>query len=236
MPTFADKINTFNRELEFSETLPNGIRVMNPFRENKEILSTTRMFYKKFYNDNDKRKIILGINPGRLGAGATGIPFTDTKRLSDICKIKIDSFTSHEPSSVFIYELIEKFGGVDEFYKSFFINSVCPLGFIEQNKKGNWVNCNYYDYDELFSVMRAFMVESLKKQIDFGIDTKTCFVLGKKNAKYLKIINDKEKLFDSIKVFDHPRYIAQYKSKFRGEYIGEYLDRLGDGADRADAE
>ena len=226
MTTFADKVIQFNKQLSFTDKLPNGIRVMNPFKDNKEIISITEVFYNKFYNDDRKRKLILGINPGRLGAGATGIPFTDTKRLSEICNIKIESITTHEPSSVFIYELIEKYGGTKKFYNDFYINSICPLGFIEQNKKENWINCNYYDYDELFSAMQNFITTSLKRQIGFGIDTNICFVLGKKNAKFLKLINDKEKLFHSIVAFDHPRYIEQYKSKQKDKYITEYLNQL----------
>ena len=215
MTSFAKKVNQFNRELEFSEKLPRDIRVMNPFKDNEEILKVCEAFYGEFYNDTERRKLILGINPGRLGAGATGIPFTDTKRLSDICNIDIESFRTHEPSSVFIYNLIEKFGGPKKFYHKFYINSVCPLGFVEQNLKGNWVNCNYYDYNELFSVIRDFIISSLKLQISFGIDTSVCFVLGKKNAKYLSAINEKEGMFDSIVPFDHPRYIVQYKSKHK---------------------
>ncbi|MGH8016208.1 MAG: SMUG2 DNA glycosylase family protein, partial [Candidatus Zixiibacteriota bacterium] len=104
------------------------------------------------------RKILLGINPGRLGAGATGIPFTDTKSLSEICEIPIESIETHEPSSVFIYELIDQYGGVDKFYSDFYINSVCPLGFLKLNKRQNWVNCNYYDNDELFQSVRSFII------------------------------------------------------------------------------
>lgn len=226
MQTFADKVIKFNKELDFSNELYNGIQVMNPFKENKEILSIIDVFYNKFYDDTQKRKLILGINPGRLGAGVTGIPFTDTKRLSDICNIKIDSVVSHEPSSVFIYEVIEKYGGVEKFYQDYYINSLSPLGFIEKNAKGNWVNCNYYDYEELFRQTEAFIVSGLKKQIGFGIDTEECIVLGKKNAKYLKRINEKEKLFGSITVVDHPRYIVQYKSKEKEKYLADYLEKL----------
>jgi len=49
---------------------------MNPFRENPEALIVSGKFYKKYYNDNNPRFLILGINPGRFGAGVTGIPFT----------------------------------------------------------------------------------------------------------------------------------------------------------------
>ena len=224
--TFAGKVIKFNSELDYKGSLPDRIRILNPFKHNEEILAVSSAFYRKFYTDNNLRKLILGINPGRLGAGATGIPFTDTKRLSDICKIKIESFATHEPSSVFIYELIEKYGGAEKFYSTYFINSVCPLGFIIQNKKGNWVNCNYYDYEELLLAVKPLIIESLKKQIRLGIDTRTCFVLGRKNAAFLKLINDKEKLFESIVVFDHPRYIIQYKSKDKDRYLNEYLSKL----------
>jgi hypothetical protein len=226
MTTFAKKVIQFNKQLSFTEKLPNGIRIMNPFRDNPEIISIAEVFYDKFYNDNRKRKLILGINPGRLGAGATGIPFTDTKRLHEICDIKIESVSTHEPSSVFVYELIGKYGGAKKFYNNFYINSICPLGFIEKNEKQNWVNRNYYDYDELFFAMRNFITESLKKQISFGIDTGICFVLGKKNAKFLKLINEKENFFHSIVAFDHPRYIEQYKSRQKNKYISEYLGKL----------
>ncbi|MCF8381216.1 MAG: DUF4918 family protein [Bacteroidales bacterium] len=227
MKTFAQKVINFNKELHYSETLPHGIKVLNPFKENKEINSISEAFYTKYYSDSNKRKLILGINPGRLGAGATGIPFTDTKRLREICGINIESVSTHEPSSVFIYEMISKYGGSEKFYKNYFITSMSPLGFIEKNQKGNWVNCNYYDYDELFDALYPFILASLTEQISFGIDTKSCFVLGKKNAKYLKIINDREKLFELLVVVDHPRYIEQYKSKLKENYIDEYLTKLG---------
>lgn len=226
MTSFAEKINAFNRQLDYSGKLPQGIRILNPFKENAEILAIAGAFYNTYYNDNNGRKLILGINPGRLGAGATGIPFTDTKRLSDICGINISSFSSHEPSSVFVYDMIAAFGGPQKFYSTFYIHSVCPLGFIQQNNKGNWINCNYYDYEELFSLIYPFIISNLKQQIRFGVDNTTCFVLGKKNATYLKRINDKEQLFESMVVLDHPRYIIQYKSKQKERYISEYLSKL----------
>lgn len=226
MTSFATKVVDFHRKLQLSASLPKDIKVINPFKENKEVLVTLNAFYNKFYDDNNERKIIVGINPGRLGAGVTGIPFTDTKRLSKICGIEIDSVKTHEPSSVFIYDLIEKFGGPEKFYSKYYINSVCPLGFIELNKKGNWVNCNYYDHRELYLSLKDFIISSLKQQIDFGIDTTTCYVLGKKNAKFLKLINKEMKFFDSIVALDHPRYIVQYKSKYKEAYIDQYLKHL----------
>ncbi|MEO6832054.1 MAG: SMUG2 DNA glycosylase family protein [Chitinophagaceae bacterium] len=224
--TFADRIIEFNSKLSFTGRLPDDIQVMNPFQSNAEILPVSGAFYKKYYNDNRKRVPILGINPGRLGAGATGIPFTDTKRLSEVCGLEIESVSNHEPSSVFVYELIDRYGGVEDFYGRFYINSICPLGFIERNKKGNWINCNYYDYPELVEAMKPFIIQSLKAQISLGLSTEICFALGKKNAGYLSKINEEEKLFEAIVPLEHPRYIQQYKSKEKEDYLLKFLKEL----------
>ena len=229
MPTFGEKVVKFNKELTFNGKLPRGIRIMNPFKENKNIIPIIEKFYNKFYNDQFSRRFIIGINPGRFGAGLTGIPFTDTKRLGEYCGIKIDSFTSHEPSSVFVYEMIKQYGGVQRFFADYYINSISPLGFLRKSEKGNWVNCNYYDYEELYQAMEPFIITMLKKQIDFGIDTDICFSLGKKNARYLERINEKENLFNKIIPLDHPRYIVQYKAKQKEDYIQQYLENLKAG-------
>lgn len=224
--TLADKIINFNESLEYKGKLPRGIDVMNPFAESEEIREINRAFYKKYYSDNEPRKLILGINPGRLGAGATGIPFTDTKRLQGDCGIDLASFHTHEPSSVFVYEVIRAYGGPEAFYSSFFINSLSPLGLLIKNKKGNWVNCNYYDYADLYKAMRPYIIENLRLLISMGMETGKVFVLGKKNARFLADINKDEKLFDELVVFDHPRYIVQYRSKYMEDYVTQYLEGL----------
>ncbi len=136
MKTFADKIIEFNLSLDFKGSLPEGIKIMNPFKDDGGIISVSSEFYKKYYNDYNSRHIILGINPGRFGGGVTGVPFTDTKRLAGICGIKYPGRGTHELSSVFIYDVIEAYGGAGKFYSKFYINSICPLGFIINDKKG----------------------------------------------------------------------------------------------------
>lgn len=226
MSSFAQKAIDFCRELDLSIPLPLGIRVLNPYADNPEILPISEQFYRKYYNDHKKRKLIIGINPGRLGAGVTGIPFTDTKRLRKFCHITPPSFETHAPSSAFVYEVIEAYGDVEKFFNHFYIHSVCPLGFIRKNKKGNWVNCNYYDEKILFEAVKPFIISNLKAQINLGIDTSEVYVLGKKNAKYLKKINASEKLFGEIVSFAHPRYVMQYKNKEKELFITDYLEKL----------
>ena len=109
--TFANKVINFNNTLAYEGSLPDGIRIMNPFSESTEALKISSVFYNKYYNDSLPRKLILGINPGRHGAGITGVPFTDTKRMESHCGLTIEGFNSHELSSVFVYDVIDAFGG-----------------------------------------------------------------------------------------------------------------------------
>ncbi|MDP4251222.1 MAG: DUF4918 family protein [Bacteroidota bacterium] len=224
MKTFAEKVIAFNRQLSFSGKLPQGIRIMNPFTENMDIHRLSSLFYNKYYSDQKSRSLILGINPGRFGAGITGIPFTDPKRLIEKCNIPFDGPPAHEPSSVFIYEMIESFGGSDAFYEKFYINSVCPLGFTQTGKNGKETNYNYYDSKELTGAVYRFIIENIKKQIALGIERHTCFCFGTgKNEKFLRQLNAENGFFKEIVALEHPRFIMQYKSKSKQVYLDKYL-------------
>lgn len=227
MTTFAQRVIAFNESLSLDLPLPKGIRVMNPFKENPEALKVSSAFYRKYYNDNRKRYLILAINPGRFGAGVTGIPFTDTKRLSEKCGLSIKGTHTHEPSSVFVYRMIEAWGGTEKFYKDFYINSISPLGFLKTNNKNKEVNYNYYDSPELLDSIMPFAIDSINKHISIGCHTDVCFCMGTgKNFKILKEINDKHGFFQTTIPLEHPRYVVQYKSKKMDTYIEKYMGLL----------
>lgn len=223
--TFGEKVVAFNKKLKFSGNLPEGFEVMNPFFDNPETIKVMSKFYQKFYNDYHQRKLIIGINPSRRGAGVTGVPFTDIKRLETMCGIEMKTAHTHEISSVFLYDVIENFGGVEVFYKKFYINSPFPLAIIRKTLKGN-LNANYYDDKDLFEAVKPFMIQSLKDHIDLGLDTSEVFILGKKNATFIDKINSQEKFFEKMTVLEHPRYIQQYKIKEKQLYIDKYLIAL----------
>lgn len=224
MKTFADKIIDFNRSLEFNGELPDGIGIMNPFRENEQIIPISSSFYRKYYSDYNKRHLILGINPGRFGAGVTGIPFTDTKRLKENCKIPYSGKETHEPSSVFVYEVIEAYGGPGKFYSDFHINSISPLGFIIKDDNGKVKNYNYYDSKALTEAIYDFSIENIRKQIELGCETDVCFCFGTgKNEKFLRAVNNEYGFFKKIIALEHPRFIMQYQAKNKDFYIEKYL-------------
>lgn len=229
MQTFAQKVIGFNTSLEYKGTLPKGIRIMNPFREDENIVPVSSAFYHKFYNDYQPRHLILGINPGRFGAGLTGIPFTDPKRLIAECGISYSGQITHEPSSVYVYEMISEYGGVELFYSHFYISAVCPLGFTAIGKNGKEVNYNYYDSKDLTMAVFDFMIENIREQIAMGVETDICFCFGTgKNEKFLTEVNRQYNFFDKIVALEHPRYIMQYKSKMKHEYIARYLKAFGE--------
>ena len=222
--TFAENIIRYNKQLDFKGNLPEGISIMNPFKENPEANVVMELFYRKYYSDGNKRHMVLGINPGRFGGGVTGIPFTDSKRLKSACNIDYKGKETHEPSSVFIYEMIEAFGGAEEFYRHMYINSICPLGFTATTANRKEVNYNYYDSPALTAAMYDFIVENIKKQIDLGNNTDTCFCFGTgKNEKFLRRLNTQHGFFKNIVALEHPRFIMQYKTKTKQQYIDKYI-------------
>jgi len=216
---FANQVIDFLSDLHFPIELNENIRVMNPFRDalTTELL---REFYHRFYNDQQERWTIIGINPGRFGGGVTGIPFTDPVRLETVCGISNPWPKKQELSSVFIYDMINAFGGVESFYSKFYITAISPLGFTRDNK-----NLNYYDDKELLLRIRPFVVECMEKQLSFGIHRNVAFCLGDgKNYKYLNALNTELRFFNTIIPLSHPRFIMQYRVKKKHEFIGKYLD------------
>jgi len=218
----ADKILFFLKSLQLNIGLPHEVEVMNPFKDNAAAMQICTQFYKKYYSDNNERRMIIGINPGRFGGGITGIPFTDPIRLKKECGIDNPWQPKQELSSVFVYNVINAFGGPDKFYSNFYITAVSPLGFTKHGK-----NLNYYDDKDLQNSIKDFVVDCMNLQLKFGIDRKVAFCLGDgKNFKYLSKLNEEQKFFDKIIPLPHPRFIMQYKLKKKEEYIQSYLEKL----------
>jgi len=114
MAALAKSIINFYRSLD-PPSLPKGIEILFP-QQTKEVMKVVETFFTKFYNDTKPRHLIFGINPGRFGAGTTGINFTAPKQLKEFCGIDHCFKSQTELSAEFIYESIQAFGGVEKFY------------------------------------------------------------------------------------------------------------------------
>ena len=221
MENISDQILDFYENLSSKWRLPAGVKLIYPF-SNEDVWNLMTQFYKKYYDDKNERCVLFGINPGRLGAGMTGVPFTDPIRLESICGISNDIPKRQELSSLFIYEMISKFGSAKEFYSKVYISSICPLGFTKDGK-----NYNYYDSKELYSAVEPKMIKAIKKQLAFNVRRDVVFSLGQgKNFKVLKNLNNKYGWFEKVLPLPHPRWVMQYKLKTKEIYLDEYVQKL----------
>ncbi len=228
--TFAAAALQFNRSLigieqKLDLQLPPQYRLMNPFATGKA-LDLSAVFYRQFYSDNKKRHLILGINPGRHGAGVTGIPFTDTKRMREI-GIDPQDIRTYEVSAEFMSQLMHQYGGTEKFYADFYINSPSPLGLLQQNSKGNWINANYYDHRTLSDALSPLIAYAIDYYCQMPIHCSTVYVLGQgQNYKFLTRWNTQHPTFDRVIPLPHPRYVMQYQHKNIATITREYLMQL----------
>lgn len=221
MMSFSEKVLKFYKELNIGHPLPEGVEIMNPYKD-EICMEVCRRFYNKFYNDDHKRFVILGINPGRYGAGLTGIPFTDPIKLEKLFGIENAFPKKPELSADFVHQMIGAYGGHKKFFSSFFINSISPLGFMKDGK-----NLNYYDTPALKKALEPFIRKSIETVLTFGISQDVAFCLGEgENYKYLLMLNGREKWFKQIIPLAHPRFIMQYKRKKMQQYIDDYLQKF----------
>jgi len=217
--SFANDIIHFYKSIQPPAKLPKAVGVLYP-QQDKGVIKIVEQFYKKFYSDNHQRTLIFGINPGRFGAGVTGINFTGPKQLKENCGIEHSLKMHSELSAEFIYEAIAKYGGVKKFYKDFFITAVSPLGYIKDG-----VNLNYYDDKKLQEAVTPFVVDCVEKQLKWNVNRAKCICIGgEKNYKYFLKLNEKYNWFGQIFPLPHPRFIMQYRRKTKENYLSEYLD------------
>lgn len=217
----SEQILDFYKKLAPPGRLPGGIKMLNPYGD-AETMHLCELFYSNYYQDINKRRVLLGINPGRLGAGLAGIPFTDPIRLQIVLGIENSLDKKPELSSEFVYKVVEAFGGPEVFYKQFLISSVCPLGFTLNGK-----NINYYDDLRLAKKVTPFIIESLNALSSINIDRAVCFCIGEgKNYQFLSKLNSIHGWFGQIRVLPHPRFVMQYKRKLVSEYVNQYVNAL----------
>ena len=219
--TWAQHLLQFYKTLEPPSQLPKDVGWLYP-QQDPQVMVLVEKFLHKYFNDKNKRVLMLGINPGRFGAGVTGINFTAPRQLKEICGIDHHLKMQSELSAEFIYKMIEAYGGVKKFYKHHFIGSVCTLGFVQHGK-----NINYYDDKQLLAAVEPFIIDTLQQQMKFPVDAHRCVCIGgEKNFKYLSKLNEQFHWFKEIVPLPHPRFIMQYRRKKLNEYIDQYVQAL----------
>ena len=221
MKTWAEHLYGFYSSLHPTQQLPGDIHWLYP-QQKPDVLQVVKTFLQTYFNDTGERRLLLGINPGRFGAGITGVNFTAARQLTEACGIAHPFGNGSELSAEFIYAMIGAYGGPEKFYGDYFIGSVCPLGFVKGGK-----NINYYDDKELQNAVEPFIIESIEKQLSFPVDRGRCLCIGgEKNFRYLSRLNQRFQWFNEIVPLPHPRFIMQYRRKEMAPFIQQYLDAL----------
>ena len=219
--TQAEAILHFYQHLKPDFKLGHGIEIMNPYTQ-PDTWALASRFYRKYYDDEKPRVYIFGINPGRFGAGLTGVPFTDPIRLEEKCGIVNTMPKKAELSSLFVYDLIDAFGGVEAFYRRYYITALSPLGYTMHGK-----NLNYYDDKQLIKAVEPFVIRCIREQLATMPTLDICYCMGEgENFKYFSKLNGQHGFFKEIVPLPHPRWVMQYRRKRIGEFVNLYLERF----------
>ena len=224
MPDLAFRLPRFLSTFPQPQALPFGIEAQNPFLA-PDVQALAQRFAAKFYAGGQARVALLGINPGRLGMGRTGVAFTDPTALRDLCGIANDLPRGRpELSTQFVYRVVAALGGPTEFYQHFFLSSIYPLVLLNQG-----LNYNYYDSPALLQALWPDLQRSLRQQVaDFGLRRDVAVSLGRRNGEFLQKLNKELGLFEKIVVLDHPRYLMQYRRRDLEANVAKYVEVLGE--------
>jgi hypothetical protein len=226
MSNFANGMISYLENLKHQEPeLPVGISTYNPYAD-QNVRRCVSSFYRKFFNDEASRQVLFGINPFRWGAGLTGIPFTDARRLKEKCGIDFKKPASQENAVGFIYEVVDQLGGPELFYQKFYFNWLCPLGLLEEKVKDH-KGYSYYEKASLYQSVKALIADNIAHLLDIGTDRENCFVIGRgKNERYLRKINGEHGFFRNIISLEHPGYITRYHAAERDRYLKQYVEQI----------
>jgi hypothetical protein len=221
--TFGSKALRYALRVRLPARLPRGVEVLTPSLDarTKRLIES---FFSTYFSDKRHRIFIFGINPGRYSGGLTGVAFTDPFALQILCGIPNELPKRRELSSEFIYDVIQKWGGVRSFYRDFFLTAVCPLGFTKDRK-----NFNFYDDQDFTDRLRPFLSKSILTQLGFGARRDVAIVLGTgKLRKFFSEMNEEHGFFKKVHFLEHPRWIMQYQRKKKEKYMEKYVKTFSD--------
>lgn len=82
-----------------------NVSILDGFLKHTELV---RQYYRRMYHAEKQRIVFCGMNPGRMGAGKTGIPFIDFTGASKL--LGTVHLRDSEQSAQFILSVIEEIG------------------------------------------------------------------------------------------------------------------------------
>ena len=188
-----------------------GIQVLQEFLTHRAWLDA---FWQHYVPYPLPQTVILGLNPGRFGAGQTGIPFIDFRSLSvllpDAELPKLDS----EPSATFFFRVVQQIGA-EKFYREFFVSNVSALGYLRNGKNAN--------YTDLPQVAQQIVARNFAEEMA-ALRPKRIIALGREaEASAQELYPD-----GSVRIshLPHPSWIMTYRLREAQSWVRRYAQML----------
>ncbi len=218
---FGRFVEHFLSNVTVGVELPADVQVLRPYTD-PEVRRVLRLMCRKYYAGGHPRVGVWGINPGRFGAGVTGLSFTDPWAVAHDLGIPTTLEGRRELSAEFISRVIAAYGGAQKFYRDVYMSALCPLGFTRHD-----VNINFYDDVQLAKTIRPKIIEWMSQALDAGVRRDVTIVLG---AGKLRSFMEKHIRTDvglaEVVYLDHPRYIMQYRRRDVEAYVELYVETI----------
>ncbi|MBB4601764.1 hypothetical protein HNQ93_002667 [Hymenobacter luteus] len=217
---FADRLLRFLSEFPLPPPLPESVQAFSPYQDPTPLGLFTQ-FARQYYTGNQPRVAVLGINPGRLGNGRTGVAFTDPVALA-AWGIENELPRRREPSSEFMQAVVTAMGGPAAFYGQFYLGSLYPLVLLR-----NGLNYNFYDSPVVTAALWPTMQQGMRQLVEeVGLARHAAICLGRRNGQYFTRLNEELGLFEQLHILDHPRYLMQYKRRHLADNVAHYVETL----------
>ncbi len=218
---FADRIATFLTSLTIDEPLAPGFEVLDPYRD-PEVRKVVDRFVRMAYAGDHPRTAIWGINPGRFGAGVTGLSFTDPFVLTEVLGFDTSITGRREISAEFIWKVVDAYGGPAAFFRDFYLSALSPLGYIREGR-----NVNFYDDADFLNRIQPQILSWIKLQQGAGLQADRCVVLGTGRLREVMEQRLRPHLdYTTVEYLEHPRFIMQYRRRQMEEYVDKYVQTL----------
>lgn len=165
------------REIKSFQDMPSTWQLVNPYLEHWDRFE---FFINKYYQDENRRDLIIALNPGRYGCNKTGIALTD----ENVLFTKLN-YTHHkskleiEGTATKIYSIIEElYPNFNTFFSRFFMTNIFPFGVIADGK--NVVFNKIIRVQSINNFCKSFITKS----IDI-FKPKKIFCIGRGSEKFI---------------------------------------------------
>lgn len=218
---FGRFVEHFLSKVTVGIELPADVEVLRPYTD-PEVQRVLGLMCRKHYAGTHPRVGVWGINPGRFGAGVTGLSFTDPWAVEHDLAIPTTLEGRRELSAEFISRVIAAYGGPQEFYRDVYMSALSPLGFTRHG-----VNINFYDDPQLATTIRPKIIEWISAALKAGVRRDVTIVLGAgKLRSYMDRHIRTSVGIDEVIYLDHPRYIMQYRRRDVDAYVELYVETI----------